>query len=290
MVDINLAAQLTGKFMQEHPALTDVKVRLAEKQEQIYGKENTVERVGEIRGGYYPRSNIAAFATSSIRNAEVFGKTLRHELYGHFGINTFSREQKRAILDRLVDSENEPSLKKIWDDRKKDYSEASKSMQAEEVFATISERVTNDKQKANNAALSWEEAIKNKSRPLNLDDVVNIAEMVASGLRDNTRQRVIIPESDNAQFSKKALSQNEIKARDFQSMKASDLAQKHPDLKPHLVAIKAIETKLANSQLSTESQRIAMQRVNENVARSIEQGKTPKIQTQQKQKTAELTR
>lgn len=202
MIDIDLAAKIAKNYIKEHPSLKDTNLMIAEKQEHIYGDKNSAERIGKIRGAYHPKTDRAAFITSNIHDEADFKRTLNHELVGHFGINTFTEEAKLALLNRIVDSKNEPSLRFLWKRIDKEYNNSSELLQAEEVFASIAELVTNNKDKAQKAINSLQYAVIDKSRLLGMSDLENITKMIDTGLRNNSRKRKVIPESDNAQFDK----------------------------------------------------------------------------------------
>ena len=50
-----------------------------------------------------------------------------------------------------------------------------------------------------------------------MNDLENITEMIDTGLRNNSRKRKIIPESDNAQFDKESVTTKESAKKNSQS-------------------------------------------------------------------------
>lgn len=72
--------------------------------------------------------------------AEVVS-TLRHEVLGHYGLDTFTPENKRALLQKLSDAKSEKWLAPAWSQisRPEMYGDKSEQHQAEEVFAHLTE-------------------------------------------------------------------------------------------------------------------------------------------------------
>ncbi|MFK7682276.1 PLxRFG domain-containing protein [Aeromonas caviae] len=72
--------------------------------------------------------------------AEVVS-TLRHEVLGHYGLDTFTPENKRALLQKLSDAKSEKWLAPAWSEisRPEMYGDKSEQHQAEEVFAHLTE-------------------------------------------------------------------------------------------------------------------------------------------------------
>ncbi len=72
--------------------------------------------------------------------AEVVS-TLRHEVLGHYGLDTFTPENKQALLQKLSDAKSEKWLAPAWSEisRPEMYGDKSEQHQAEEVFAHLTE-------------------------------------------------------------------------------------------------------------------------------------------------------
>ncbi|MGY4068867.1 LPD38 domain-containing protein [Aeromonas caviae] len=72
--------------------------------------------------------------------AEVVS-TLRHEVLGHYGLDTFTPENKRALLQKLSDAKSEKWLAPAWSEisRPEMHGDKSEQHQAEEVFAHLTE-------------------------------------------------------------------------------------------------------------------------------------------------------
>lgn len=66
--------------------------------------------------------------------------TLRHEVLGHYGTDTFTPENKRALLQKLIDAKQQPWLAKEWARANQGYKHLDEIGRAEEVFASIAEK------------------------------------------------------------------------------------------------------------------------------------------------------
>lgn len=93
---------LVTEFCATYPIAAGISYKLRETQEELYGPQATKTAVGKILGAFRPGRGQADFATSNFRDADEFKGTLRHEVLGHFGINTFNSVEKRAILDGII--------------------------------------------------------------------------------------------------------------------------------------------------------------------------------------------
>jgi len=67
---------------------------VANTQEDIYGPDATVQKVGRIKGAYHPKSEVFTLAASNLQNLRCRRATLCHEVLGHFGLNTFTRDKR----------------------------------------------------------------------------------------------------------------------------------------------------------------------------------------------------
>ncbi|AZK89879.1 hypothetical protein BO993_24135 (plasmid) [Xanthomonas oryzae pv. oryzae] len=125
--------------------------------------------------------------------------TLRHEVLGHYGANTFAPAEKRALLDGLAAVRNEPTLKPLWDDVNRRYADQSLDVRAEEVFALHCEGIEPSQhqvadQVQQRGQQSFTETCIARVRPMQADDLHNIVCMVAQGLRDRSRTQQNFPQ------------------------------------------------------------------------------------------------
>lgn len=120
--------------------------------------------------------------------------SLRHEVLGHYGINTLASEVKRALLDAIIASADEPSLRPLWREIDEWYAAESLDVRSEEVFARRCETLPPPADVARVAVDLGRSALQDccvsRRRPLTLRDLGAIACMVADGLRDRDRPQL----------------------------------------------------------------------------------------------------
>lgn len=202
-LSVDDAKALVIEFCATYPVASTISYKLRATQEELYGPQATREAVGGILGAFRPGSRQADFATSNFRNEDEFKETLRHEVLGHFGINTFNPAEKRAVLDGIIEARNELGMSELWAEVAQLYPEANDSLKAEEVFAFACEAI--EPQKRGNViegARSFRETCIERSRPMQIRDLINVTTMVAEGMRDRSRSQQNFPESDLAQFKR----------------------------------------------------------------------------------------
>ncbi|MBO1811561.1 hypothetical protein J4G53_25350, partial [Serratia ureilytica] len=200
---IDEARQQIIDFCATYPVAAELSYKLRETQEELYGPQATREAVGALLGAYLPRRRRVDFAVTNFRDASDFERTLRHEVLGHYGINTFTAEEKRQVLDRLIASQNTPQLGTYWQTVNRLYTELPEARRAEEVYAFVCENILPDVRvdvAAGEAA--FRAAVVEQSRPMQYADIVAIATMVAEGLHDRSRRQQIFPATDHDQFRK----------------------------------------------------------------------------------------
>ncbi|WP_234935288.1 LPD7 domain-containing protein, partial [Pseudomonas savastanoi] len=193
--------KLVIEFCATYPVASTISYKIRETQEELYGPQATREAAGTILGSFHPRGRRAVFATANFSKDEEFTRSLRHEILGHFGINTFNPAEKRAVLNALIDARTEPSTAALWTKVDQLYPGISDLRKAEEVFAFACEEIDPDAH-ANTleGARSFRETCIDRSRPMQISDLINLTSMVAEGLHDRSRSQQNFPASDNAQF------------------------------------------------------------------------------------------
>ena len=200
-LSIDDAKALVIDFCATYPVASSLGYKLRETQEELYGPHATREAAGTILGSFHPGGGRVLFATSNFGSDEEFKRSLRHEVLGHFGINTFNPAEKRAVLDGIVGARNEPSMAGIWAKVDQLYPGISDSRKAEEVFSFACEDIESLAYgNAIGGAQSFRETCIERSRPMQIHDLINVTTMVAEGLHDRSRSQQIFPASDDAQF------------------------------------------------------------------------------------------
>jgi putative DNA primase/helicase len=169
-----------------------------------------------MKGGYSPLAVTVGerelqgrvdIILNNIRDRDELLQILRHEVFGHYGANTFQPNEKQALLEGLIAARNEPVLKSLWAVADNGYSECPPSARAEEVFALFCESIAprhhvgqNDMVR-DNGSRSFSETCTDRNRLMQIGDLKNIALMVASGLHDESRTQQNFP-SASTRFKK----------------------------------------------------------------------------------------
>jgi putative DNA primase/helicase len=111
---IERAQALLIEFCATYPVSSTIGFKIRETQEELYGPQATRKTAGTILGSFHHRGRRALFATANFDTDEKFRRSLRHEILGHFGINTFKPSEKRAILETIIEARNAPDVAPLW--------------------------------------------------------------------------------------------------------------------------------------------------------------------------------
>lgn len=200
-LSIERAQALVIEFCAAYPVAAKIGFKIRETQEELYGPHATQEAAGTILGSFHPRRGRALFATAGFRDEEHFRRVVRHEILGHFGINTFHPQEKRALLEAIIQARNEPGLRDTWAVVDRHYPGIDDLRKAEEVYAFSCEAIEPHlRTSATHGAQALQQVCIEQRRPLTFEDLINLTTMVAEGLHDRTRSQQTFPESDSAQF------------------------------------------------------------------------------------------
>ncbi len=115
-ITVEQGQQLIREFCRVYPTAYQLSYMVRATQEEIFNETATIERAGRIFGAYFSTGRLAAFATSNSRDANDFIQTIRHEILGHFGLNTFRSSEKRAIINAISETRKQPTLCGLWSD------------------------------------------------------------------------------------------------------------------------------------------------------------------------------
>ncbi|MFM2083217.1 MAG: hypothetical protein RLY95_35 [Pseudomonadota bacterium] len=204
---VEQAAKVVTDFLASYNGNITVGVRIGEKQEDIYGSQNSREiRREKIDGGYSPRSHVFAIAASNLDSEADARRLCRHELLGHYGLNTFKPSEKLALLDAVLETRQSPSLDHVWRWVDKHYPNfaAEPLKQAEEVFAFVAEEERSFVQKSwDKVCATLDKALRATGltdQPLTIHQLRVEAQQIAKGIREGVRLQQTFPSSDQAQF------------------------------------------------------------------------------------------
>lgn len=203
-LSVKEAQRLAEEFLAEYNGNIAVEVFIRSTQEEFYGPEATAEKIGTIEGAYHGGRATISIAASNIRDKAALQRTMRHELLGHYGLNTFKPSEKRAILDSILETRQEPSLKTIWERVDRDYADRPELHKAEEVFAFVAEQERGPLGRAWDKVLSaFQKALRRaglSDSPLTQTELRHEAHLVAEGIRNGSRQQQNFPKTDFDQF------------------------------------------------------------------------------------------
>lgn len=201
------AQDLTLRFVRDYPGALELAYRFRQNTTELYGSRAD-EVPASMKGGYVPKETPhngrnyrgrIDIPLENMRDTRDLLLTLRHEVVGHYGANTFAPEEKRALLDGLVAARNEPGIKPLWEGVDRNYGDRSLDVRAEEVFALHCEGIAprhhiNDPQVADRGQRALLETCIERTRVMQAADLSSIACMVAQGLHDRTRTQQTFPE------------------------------------------------------------------------------------------------
>ncbi|MDK3025121.1 zincin-like metallopeptidase domain-containing protein [Cupriavidus taiwanensis] len=201
------AQAVTLAFVRDYPGALELAYRFRENTGELYG-QRAAEVPADLKGGYVPKETIhngrayrgrVDVPLANMDDAADLVLTLRHEVLGHYGANTFKPAEKRALLDGLIAAREEPSLKPRWEDINRRYAGASQDVRAEEVWALHCESIAPGQHVGQahvqeRGAQSFMETCIARVRPMQVGDLHNIVCMVAEGLHDRSRTQQTFPQ------------------------------------------------------------------------------------------------
>ena len=100
------AQGVTRAFVRDYPGALELAYKFREDAAELYGPR-AAEVPADMKGGYVPKETLHAGRAYRgrvdvpLQNVESAGDllmTLRHEVLGHYGANTFAPGEKRALL------------------------------------------------------------------------------------------------------------------------------------------------------------------------------------------------
>ncbi|OZB55755.1 MAG: hypothetical protein B7X43_00145 [Thiomonas sp. 15-63-373] len=145
-ITVERATAIYREFVADYPSARELKFKLYEGTlGEGYGIQDPQHPAHSARAAYWPRSadhqergEVHGAIANAVDDAD-FRRSLAHEVIGHHGINTFQRAEKRAILNGLIRSQDDPGLGALWGEVRKHYGGETQEQQAEEVFALMAE-------------------------------------------------------------------------------------------------------------------------------------------------------
>ncbi|WP_412058719.1 DUF5710 domain-containing protein [Bartonella sp. DGB2] len=201
------AEAIVKLFLEDYPGGYKLAYKIRKNTDELYGRM-AKEVPLDIKGGYISKhvegnngkvyQGRVDIVLDNTDSPEDLLLTLRHEVIGHYGANTFDPKEKKALLDSLIHNREEDTLKPLWDTVSKNYPHFSLQYQAEEVIALFAENIEprhhiGKSEIHSMGQMSLYETCIKKSRPMTVYDLKNITLMVADGLHKRTRSQQTFP-------------------------------------------------------------------------------------------------
>lgn len=125
---------------------------------------------------------------------------LNHEVLGHYGLNTFDPKDKKQLLDAIIEAKDSNDFREMWEDIEIFYGQKNIYERAEEVYARTCEDIFPvnypDKYQARLKGETALNEIFNGQASLTFDHLLAITDMVATDIRDGSRQQKTFLEDD----------------------------------------------------------------------------------------------
>jgi hypothetical protein len=203
-ISVDEAKKIADDFMSYYNGNIPLDLLIKNTQEQLYGKNATIEKEGIIKGAYHAKSGKLTLAAANLQGERDTVSTLRHEVLGHYGLNTFTPKDKRTLLWKIIQSKDHKSLKDAWTTVNELYVDKSELTKAEEVFALVAE----SKQGFFGSIRDFIHAWLNRSlraiglinSPVTAPELRDLVRSIAKGIRNGQRIQQTFPAFDDAQF------------------------------------------------------------------------------------------
>ena len=136
---------------------------------------------------------------------------INHEVLGHYRLNTFSPRDKKLLLDTIIANKDQDDFKLQWKEIEAHYGDKNIYEQAEEIFAIATEDIypyTYPKlEQINEKGTQAFDDVCYFKQPLTQERLFAITDMVALGIRENTRQQQTFAENDITLLSRQTMHQ-----------------------------------------------------------------------------------
>lgn len=203
-MSVSAVQAVADKFLYDYNGNIPLTFRVVNKQEDAYGYAGRPEKIGVVEGVYHAGSGTVVLAAVNIYDEGQALTTIRHEVLGHYGLNTFDGVDKKALLKKIIESRDSPLLHGVWSQVDESYSDMSEMQRAEEVFAFIAERehgkisgIWNDILAAVLAGLRHAGIV---TSPITNAELTQLARQIAKGIRNGELQQKNFPKDDYSQF------------------------------------------------------------------------------------------
>jgi len=199
MIPLEQAKVLTASFQNKYSSTKELDFLVVKKPEDVYNNAQVKEQgISQAKGAYHPSKQLIVLFSDNAKNTSDFMETIKHEVFGHHALNTLTSVQKPKLLESIEKSQNEKSLKKVWDDVDKTYPNLSKSEKAEEVFAFIAQKT---KDSPMIVPLELRGSFSFSGQPITKTYLSVLAKVFSKEMEAGIRLQKIFPETDQSQYS-----------------------------------------------------------------------------------------
>lgn len=199
--------RIVSDFQRRYRGNIPLQVRVGATVNDLYGLgADQLESLRSFKGAYHPRRGIVALAADRLSSRAEVESTLRHEVLGHYGLNTLAPADKQAILEAILSSRNEPSLAQMWAQTDALYADMPDLVRAEEVFAELAG------QERGTLGQWWDRVLELLAKALrraglmrgevSRAELQNLARRIGEGIRNGERTQQTFPANDQVQFSR----------------------------------------------------------------------------------------
>lgn len=189
-ISLEEAISAAEQFLADYNGNIELSYRIRKKQDELYGP-GSIAKIGVIKGAYHPGRGLFTLAADHLSDSADVRETLRHEILGHYGLDTFRPSDKQAFLEKIIESRGEPSLKAAWAHVDKAYGDMAEIVKAEEVFAFLAEQDRGVIVKALDALRSsivrLLRAVGYKRKVVTRAELLREVEVIAKGIRSGRR-------------------------------------------------------------------------------------------------------
>jgi len=102
-ISLEEAISAAEQFLAAYNGNIELNYRIRKKQDELYGP-GSIAKIGVIKGAYHPGRGLFTLTSDHLSSAADAHETLRHEILGHYGLDTFSPQDKQALLDKILAS------------------------------------------------------------------------------------------------------------------------------------------------------------------------------------------
>lgn len=198
MIDKKRGEELANQFRDQNPGISHLHFVVEDQPHKIYGEAGYTEALKDIKGAYHAQKGVVTLFTDNAKDEQDFTQTIRHEVLGHYALNTLKPQEKAALLQSISGSRNNPEMAKEWAQVDKHYPELSESQKAEEIYAFAAEK----KYPPEIVPPSMRGGYSFDAKPINEQQLRILSKAISKGIERDERPQQTFPESDNAQFAK----------------------------------------------------------------------------------------